>query len=287
MGTKRFENVFDNMLQSGSVNGVNGSPFTLRDPDRVYYEDFFEHVPNIEESQIPSGSYVNSNFIIEGTNATNDDVTYATTTAGLLLTPDGSNGDQIIISPDTRVTGSARAHSAWGGTKWGTENQVQWECAIRTDAADDDDQTVWAGLKLTNTSVVGTDDDQAYFIYSPEGDDALTTAFTTTGNWHFVVSIGGTEYLTDLGVPFKTAKDYRFGINIDHERKVSAYVNGAQYSLTSTSSSLGTATGAGAVKSKALTNDVDLLPFVGIMNQAGTARDMVLYYEKISRMFFE
>ena len=47
------------------------------------------------------------------------------------------------------------------------------------------------------------------------------------------------------------------------------------------------ASGTQSSLSVALTDDVDLIPYVGIMNQAGTARDMVLYYEKMSRIFFE
>ena len=362
-GTRRLEAVLDNMLGHARLGGLNGSPFSVKDPDRVYLEEYFSKLPRLnaylegsttvdlgsiddgnEQAvavtvtgaalgdfviathslditdltitgtvtatntvtvivgnftggaiDIGSGdilvkvlesgqSIANENFEFLGTNGSDDDVTFAATTAGVLMIPDGADGDQLIVLPhlDTNQT-------AWSGTKWGTENQVQWECAIRTDAADIDDTTIWAGLKLTNTPTMATDANQAYFIYGAEDDDA--GALTTNANLHFVYSVANVDYVTDLGIVVAAATDYRLGIQIDSDRKVSAWVNGVQYGLTSTvvagGTTASTASGDQSPLSVALTDNIDFIPYVGIMNQDATARDMVLYYEKISRIFFE
>ena len=133
---------------------------------------------------------------------------------------------------------------------------------------------------------MATDLNQAYFVYGAEDDDA--GSLTTNANLHFVYSVAGTDYVTDLGIVVAAATNYRLGIFFDSDRKVSAWVNGVQYNLAHTAVATGTtAGGAGTQKSLAMTDNIDLIPYVGIMNQAATTRDMVLYYEKISRIFFE
>ena len=291
LGVRRLEAAMDNLLNHGRLGGLNGSPFTIRDPDRVYLEEYYVRRPaanaQIATSEDAGNTIIhnvaNKNFEVLGTNASKDDVTFATISAGILLTHDGSNGDQVIILPhlDTDQT-------AWTGTKWGSENQVQWECVIRTDADDIDLQTIWAGLKLTNTQAYATDDDQAYFAYGSTDDD--TGALTTNANLHFVYSIGGTDYITDLGIVVAAATNYRLGIQIDSDRKVSAWVNGVQYGLATTAVAGGTtaspASGTEASLSVALTDDKDFIPYVGIMG-TGAERQLTLCSQKMSRIIFE
>tara|TARA_B100001093_G_scaffold315052_1_gene300600 strand:- start:453 stop:1559 length:1107 start_codon:yes stop_codon:yes gene_type:complete len=365
LGTRRFERLMETMLTNDNLGGLNGSPFSIRNPDRVYYEEYYTQLPHVnavlfgsetkdfgsiadgnEEAEevtvtgaalgdfalaslsidaidlaitaevtaantvtvvvlnntggaldlgsatlsvqvikagnLGSNAQVNPNFQILGTNASSDDVTFAATTAGILLQPDGADGDQLVVAPhlDTNQT-------AWTSTKWGTENQLQWECCIRTDASDIDDTTFWSGLKLTSTPTMATDANQAYFIYGAEDDDA--GALTTNANLHFVYSVAGTDFITDLGITVAAATNYRLGIQIDSSRKISCFVDGEQYNLVRSATAGGAAaqTQKGADKSLALTNDIDFIPYVGIMNQAATQRDMVLYYQKMSRILFE
>ena len=47
LGVRRLEAVMDNFLSHGRLGGLNGSPFTIRDPDRVYLEEFYEQKPGI------------------------------------------------------------------------------------------------------------------------------------------------------------------------------------------------------------------------------------------------
>lgn len=283
LGTKRLEAALDNLLEHATLNGLNGSPFTIKGPDRVYLEEYFEKRPclnaDIESATENTREVANVSFEVLGSGASSDDVTFSATTAGIQLQPDQGDNKSVIILPhlDTNQT-------AWTGTKWGTENQVQWECMIRTGPAI---TTVgyWAGLKLTNTDVYATDADQAYFLFGTDDDSG---ALTTNANLHFVYSVGNTDYISDLGITVAADTTYRLGITIDSNRKASAWVNGVQYSLTAADTAGGVATGTGTQKSLALTNDVDLIPYVGVICRAGSIdRELFLMYEKMSRIAFE
>lgn len=298
LGNKRLEAVLDNMLSNAGLNGLNGSPFSLKDPDRVYLEEYFKRLPDlhavVEGKALADADatavanrtirqhelLANKDFELLGTNHSRDDVTFHTTAAGILLTPDGTNGDALIVLPHLQA-----GQTAWTSTLWGTENQVQWECLIRTDESNIDDQTVWAGLKLTNTEAYATDADQVYFLYADEDDDS--GALTTNANLHCVVSIGGTDHITDLGITVAAATNYRLGITIDSDRKAAAWVNGVQYGLTQATTAGGDSGTPATQKSLALTDNVDLIPYVGIKLQAGNARTLALAYQKMSRIIFE
>lgn len=254
----------------------------LRSTDRYYLEEFFAQTPGIngdlanaaEVTRVPR----NRNFEIQGTNATSDDVTFSSTYGGIQLQTDGADNDQVIVLPHLDT-----AQTAWTGIKWGTENQTEWECAI-TSGPEVTTQAFWAGLKLTNTPVYATDDNQAYFLYASDDDMG---ALTTNANLHFVYSVGGTDYITDLGIEVAASTCYKLKIKIDSDRKVSVFVNGEQYSLTSSDLAGGVASGKGSVKSKALTNDVDLIPYVGVQSLDANADTLILHYEAINRVLFE
>jgi len=88
----------------------------------------------------------------------------------------------------------------------------------------------WAGLKLTNTSVIATDANQAYFFLA--SDDDLGNIYAN-GNLHFAYSIADVQYVTNLGIsPTVLTQTYRLKISIDGNRKVGVFVNGVQYGLT-------------------------------------------------------
>ena len=234
-------------------------------------EEFFSHKPGLTADIIPASAddsndgatkaefatmnIANKHFEILGTNASSDDITFATTDAGILCTLDGADNDQIIVLPhlDTNQT-------AWTGVLWGTENQVEWECAIKTGAAVTT-QLIWAGLKLTNTPTIATDDDQVWFRYST--DDSNTY-------WMMNYSIGGTDTETATGIAVAANTWYRLRIKILSSRAAEFYINDVLVG-----------------RSTALTNDVDLIPYVGIQALGGTAHTLGLAYEKISRVLNE
>lgn len=219
---------------------------------------------------------INDNFLITGTNATNSSVDFSSTRAGIKLTTAGADNDQVILYPDTDG-------NAWSNIKWGTENEVEWECAISV--ADVSNVAFWAGLKTTNTPVLATDDDQAYFFF--DTDDSVVGTLTVNTTLHFGYSVNGTDYTTNLGITVGANTIYRLRIVIDNYRQVSIYVNGIQYGLSTTAGSAGLTQSTNTKKSAQLLNDIDLIPYIGVQSTTGDADTLTVYYEKISRMLFE
>jgi len=154
-----------------------------------------------------------------------------------------------------------------------------------------DNQKVWAGLKLTNDQLIATDDDQAYFKY--QTDATNSEAFTDFAVWHFVHSIGGTDYITALPVTVAANTPYHLKIEIDSDRKATIFINGVQYNVANTAGSTGgtTATavqpGVQVTKTAALTDDVDLIPYVGIEAGAAAAEAVNVHHICMSRNVYE
>jgi hypothetical protein len=219
---------------------------------RQVFIERFKQLPSINASLDVS---TNLDFEVLGTNAAAADITFSSTLGGLTVATHGGATDSTIILPHL---GSGQ--TAWTGIKWGTENQVIWECAIRTPSSLSN-ITIYGGLKLTNTDVTATDNNQAFFKYI-NGTDTY---------WNYIYSIGGTDTATASTVTVAASTDYKFRIEIDSSRRAHFYINDTHVG-----------------GSTALTNDVDLIPYVGIVSLSGaTAKSMTLYYEKISRIFFE
>jgi hypothetical protein len=223
--------------------------------------------------------------------------TFPGTQAGILMTTATADEDQAILLPHLDTN-----QSAWSKVLWGTENQVEWECSINLAATDN--QKVWAGLKLTNDQLPETDADQAYFYYASDATNGQDLSTFTP--WYFIQSVNGTDYLTNLGITVAASTNYHFRISIDSDRKPSVFVNGVQYSLTTTAQgsalsgsteATGTtqatiaegysATNANTQKGPAMKNDVDLIPYIGIENGAAAAEALNVHYTAISRHVFE
>jgi hypothetical protein len=200
------------------------------------------------------------------------------------MTTAGADQDQAILLPHLDTN-----QSAWSKVLFGTENQVEWECSISLPALDN--QKVWAGMKLTNDQLVATDANQVFFKY--QTDATNSEAFTDFAKWHFVHSIGGTDYISRLPIDVAADTQYHLKIKIDSDRKATIFVNGIQYNVTETSGSTGgtavTAVQPGktATKTAALTNDVDLIPYIGIEAGAAAAEALNVHYQSISRHVFE
>ena len=259
-----------------------GTP--IQDARRVYFEEWFLQRPglnaNIDQvSTVEVQRALNRNWEALGTNMTTALCTFATTSGGVLATTAGADQDQAILTPhlDTAAT-------AWAGTLWGTENSVHFETSIMLPALDN--QKVWAGLKLTNDQLVATDANQVFFKY--QTDATNSEAFTDFAKWHFVHSIGGTDYISQLPITVAINTPYHLKITIDSDRKASIFVNGVQYNVTTTSGSTGgTAVTTGTTPSTALTDDIDLIPYVGIEAGAGAAEAVNCHYVCCSRNVYE
>ena len=269
--------------------------FGLHDARRYYLYESFAKKPGLNAvaiidpdansaSALAAYTIVNKDFETLGTNMTTALTTYPGTQAGILMTTAGADQDSAILLPHLDAN-----QSAWAKVLWGTENQVEWECSISLAALDN--QKVWAGLKESNDQPVATDDDKIYFKY--QTDATNSEAFSDYSYWHLVHSIGGTDYISRLPVTVAANTPYHLKIVIDSDRKATCFVNGVQYNITSTSGSTGgtavTAVqpGVAAAKTAALTNDVDLIPYIGIEAGAAAAEALNVHYTAISRHVYE
>lgn len=221
-----------------------------------------------------TASEKNSDFELQGTNHSTGTITFNSTRPGINIQTNTGTNDQMIIVPHQNTN-----QSAWKSTTWGIDDELVWECAIRT-GSNISDMVFWSGIKVTNTPTVADDDHQAYLLYA--SDDTKGT-LTTNANLHFVYSVNGSDYITDLGIVLAVETIYKFKIMIDKDRKVSVYVNGKVYGL-STSGTAGGATQSNAgQKSLALTAGQALVPFIGIEDLGGATKDIDVYYQKMSR----
>ena len=296
-GPVRSENNYKVVSKTASTGVVHDRTMGsgVNDARRYYLEEWFEKKPALNavaiidpnaDSASDLAAYViaNKQFEVLGTNMTTALCTFGTTIAGILVTTAGADADQAIIAPHLDTN-----QSSWQVNKWGTENQVEWECSIQLPALDN--QKVWAGLKKTNDQLVATDTEQAYFKY--QTDATNSEAFDDYAKWHFVHSIGGTDYISQLPITVAAATPYHLKIAIDSDRKATIFVNGVQYNITGTSGSTGgtavTAVqpGVAAAKSAAITNDVDLIPYIGIEAGDGAAEALNVHYQAISRHVYE
>jgi hypothetical protein len=296
-GPVRSENNYQLVSKAASTGIVRDRTMGsgVKDARRYYLEEWFLQRPGLnainiidadanDATALAATQAANKNFETLGTNMTTALTTFPGTSAGILMTTAGADEDQAILLPHLDTN-----QSAWSKVLWGTENQVEWECSISLPAIDN--QKVWAGLKLTNDQLVATDDDQAYFKF--QTDATNSEAFTTFANWHFVHSIGGTDYISKLPIAVAANTPYHLKIVIDSDRKATIFVNGIQYNITSTSGSTGgTAVtevqpSKAVTKSAALTNDVDLIPYIGIEAGAGAAEAINVHHTAISRYVYE
>ena len=272
------------LIQDRTIHGG------LKDSRRYYLEEWFKQIPALnavniidpdadDASALAAHVAANKDFEVLGTNMTTALATRNATAAGIVLTTAGADQDQAILAPHLDS-----GQTAWTGTKWGTENQVSWECSLNTNAIDN--QKLWAGLKLTNDQLLATDDDQAFFKF--QTDATNSEAFDDYTLLHFVHSIGGTDYISALPITVAANTNYHLKIDFDSDRKMSIFVNGVQYNITSTSGSTGgTAVTSGTTKSAAMTDDVDLIPYIGIEAGAAAAEAVDVHYQCISRLIFE
>lgn len=234
----------------------------------------------------------NQNFVLSGVSAgasqvsghTNRDSSFA----GIKLITGTTDNDRSVISPrngNTELPSNAES-SAWASVGFGTENQTEFSTAISTGGSITS-TSIWAGLKLTEVGTYATDANQAYFLYAVDDDQG---ALTTNGNLHFIYSIGGVDYITDLGIVVAANTVYKLKIAFNESRQISISVNNRSYGLTTTPTSTtagGVTQAVATTKSLAMTDDIDLLPFIGIQTHTTASRGLQCGYIKISRGLYE
>lgn len=201
----------------------------------------------------------NINFEVLGTNAVTADVTFRTG-GGITLASHGSASDSTIIVPHLDTT-----QTAWAVASWLTQKQPRYEATIQFGSAVTA-QTVWYGGKLTNTPVIATDDDQAFFRFD-------TTSTLGATKFHFITSRGGTDTDDILSLSPVASGVYTLVIEVDDLLKPHIYINGQDFT-----GELSTAGAAPLVTAK------NLIPYVGVLQTGASAKTLsVLPGYKISR----
>lgn len=189
------------------------------------------------------------NFEVLGTNSTSALSTF-NAAGGITFTTAATSGDQMILAPHLDT-----AQSAWAQTTWSTAKQLVWQALISSPATITSN-VYWAGLKLTNTSVVATDDDQCFFRYA---------AATASGKWQCVYSIAGTDVTVTTDITVAASTKYYLRIELDSARVPYFYINGV---LVAT----GTALTSGG-----------LIPYIGVQTATTAARALNIYGQSISQ----
>lgn len=191
-------------------------------------------------------------FEVLGTNASSDDVTI-NAEGGITFTLDGGDGDEIILLPHLNAS-----QSGWTTVTWDTDQEVRWECNIKT-GADITNSIIWAGLKKTDTEVMITDTDQCFFRY----EDGVNS-----GKWEAISSISGTDDAHDSAVTVAINTVYHLVIAIQADKTAKMYINGA------------------LVETSAVLDTVGLIPYIGVAaDGAAEAKTLHVRGQGISRNF--
>ena len=238
----------------------------------------------------------NDNYIVFGTTATsttyerNPSMTHDNSYSGVKLTLGGnSSGDKAFLFHNKMTNYDGTGTGTGTGGIFKTNSEVYFETSIILPSiplAASMDYGVLAGLRLkvpaALTDPMSGDANQAMFIFGTQACLSSST-LTNSNNLRFVYSIGGTDYLTDLGFELKADHEYHLKICIDKSRKLKIYVNGVQYGLSQTASTTGNQETGNYKQSLALTDNTSLYPIVGIQSNANTTPILVVNYIKLSR----
>ena len=225
---------------------------------------------------------------LSGTNVVESRVGYGSAVAGIKLQTASADNDQLIISPRTGDDGiykggphpAAPTVSPWISNLYlpvlrGTNIQIPI-----TTSSSVADMAFWAGWKLTKGGAPSTDLNQAYFYYASNDD---LGALNTNGNLHFVHSVAGLDYITDLGITVAGDTTYRLAIDFDENYKVSAFVNGVQYGLVNSATVGGATEPNSTQKSVATTSSADLIPVIGIQTFTSSVKEIYNHFIKATR----
>lgn len=221
--------------------------FRLRPALKAVKDTFTAGVTNTE---LVAFSIANKDFDLLGTNAVTASITYYAHGGVNLVTAGGATDSAIFLPSLVTNLGP------WAGQTWDTSKEPWWTLRCKTNTALTN-TTIWAGLKLTNTPVIITDDDQCWFRYQ-QGTDT---------NFQALYSIAGVDVAIDTGILPVVSTEYCFQIRIDSARIPRFFINGAL---------VGTGT--------ALTSVATLKPYVGVLSATdATAKTLVVRDISMSR----
>lgn len=248
----------------GRTQAILNDRGLLTFPRHIILEETFKKRPALNavkdlgtptNAQVIAADIANDDFEVLGTNMTTALATYATH-GGVTLTTAGASADQAILLPHLNTN-----QTAWSAIQWNTGKMVRWEGFIMTDASIAA-MILWAGLKLTNTPVVATDDNQVFFRYEAGVND---------GQWQVISSRAGVDTTTNLGKGFAVAANtlYRLVIAVNENRYVECWINGVRCFTAPL---------------PALTDNINLIPYMGIQASAVAAKAFTAKFLRLSRL---
>lgn len=270
-------------------NGVNETQIlnSVKDSRRQFLNEVF--LQRVLTASDATNEGANRNFVLVNTGGSaptsNQSCLFPKNGVGtgVVIQTFNATGDNVVVAPHTNSQ-----QSQWFGIKFGTGDEVEWECSISIPKNDNQPAKHWAGLKLTNVSLIATDSTQAYFKYQTSATNGET--FSDFEKLHFVYSVSGTDYVSQLPINLNkegTASDpngpYHLRIKIDAARKISIFVNGIQYNVTTTAGTSGTAVTSGTGTSLALADNVNLIPYIGCETEQSTNVSLGIQYQSISK----
>lgn len=220
----------------------------VQTPDRSGLHERFYLRPGINAD---IGDTKNKAFEVKGTNGTSALATHpATSIAGVTLTTAGASADQMLLAPheDAGVS-PIEAASFLPSAAPGFYCQLKTGASIAA-------ATIFAGLKLTETPVVATDDDQVFWRYQDSQN---------SGKWQIIISIGGSDLTVNTDLEVAASTYYELFISIGSDRKpVFGYRANGEYQS------------AVHVGDTALTAAAALKPVAGIQAGAAAAKAVTI-----------
>jgi hypothetical protein len=245
-------NTYDTRYDPGHtlLNATDGTVFTNQGDailsiwgnKIVNRYELYDNFSLIPAKTADSAYTVNPNFEILGTNSTTALAT-AAAGGGVTITTAGAAADSMIILPHL-----ATVVTAWKTVSWSTSLRPVFEVSLLTGASVAN-QTIWAGLKLTNTPVTATDNDQVFVRVQ---DTVSGGAFT------LVTSNNNVDTVTVSTIIPVAATTYHIKIKVDANLIATLFINGVI-----------------AAKSSAALRAVNLIPYVGILAGAAAAAEAV------------
>ena len=235
----------------------------------------------------------NQNFVLSGVSAGGSQISGNVGRdaffAGVKMVTGTSDNDKTILGVRNGNTEMPQGFdsSAWASVPFKTQNKIEFNAAISTGGVITT-SSIWSGLKLTSTGGYVTDANQAYFLYATDDNLGGNNAnpLTTNGNLHFVYSVAGTDYITNLGIIVTLSTVYKLRISFDENRQISVFVNNVRYGLVTSATAGGALQPVATTKSLAMANDISLLPFIGCQTLTTASRGMQVGYVKLSRTLY-
>jgi hypothetical protein len=229
--------------------------------------------------------HANSHWALKGTNCDETKVRYAGTQPGIMIYTSGGDNDQMILQSKKGNEGNNTDlvnTSPWRNVNFHSQFQTELDVGITT-FSDITNTAIWVGMKLTTTGAYATDADQAYFLYATDDDMG---ALTTNGNLHFIYSIGGVDYITDLGITVTANTVYKLRFFFDENRQIRVFVNNQQYGLVNiptTTTAGGLTTTSPTSRSLIVPSSTALQPVVAVQALSADPKYLYVHFVKISR----